>query len=558
MKKIKTSALKWVVKNSKSIFAMLAIIIVVSVMLSLCGVILALVSKNVIDAATGQSDGSFLNESMKLFAVVAAQIALQAASSNLLIRANGTLLIRLKTLVFSTLLEKDWQSVSAYHSGDLLNRINSDINIIVTAVTNILPSFLSLITKLVAGFYLLFRLDSTFSIIVLVCGPIIVFAARIYSKKMKKYHKMVQAADGKTSSFMQESIQNMLMIKAFESEKYISDSAGKLQTESYRIKIKRNTISIFANMGLYLIFSASYYIALAWGAYRLKTGVITFGTMTAFLQLINQVQTPFMGMSTLLPQFYGMLASAERLIELEDLPDETESAVNADVKHIYENMQGIQIKNVCFAWENEKENILQNADYYIKKGEFVAIAGTSGVGKSTLIKLILGIIKPSDGEIYVEADNKKYTLDKSMRGLFAYVPQGNMILSGTIKDNIRFSNADASDEDVLNAARAADMDGFVSQLPNGYDTVVGERGTGLSEGQVQRIAIARAILYNAPILLLDECTSALDENTEKNVLENLKAMKNRTCIIISHKKAAIKAADKVITLVDGKIEEING
>ena len=221
-------------------------------------------------------------------------------------------------------------------------------------------------------------------------------------------------------------------------------------------------------------------------------------------------------------------------------------------------MQGIQIKNVCFAWENEKENILQNADYYIKKGEFVAIAGTSGVGKSTLIKLILGIIKPSDGEIYVEADNKKYTLDKSMRGLFAYVPQGNMILSGTIKDNIRFSNADASDEDVLNAARAADMDGFVSRLPNGYDTVVGERGTGLSEGQVQRIAIARAILYNAPILLLDECTSALDENTEKNVLENLKAMKNRTCIIISHKKAAIKAADKVITLVDGKIEEING
>lgn len=558
MKNIKTSALKWVIKNSKSIFVMLALIIVVSVILSLCGVILALVSKNVIDAATGQSKGNFLNESIKLFAVVAAQIALQAANSNLLIRANGTLMIRLKTLIFSTLLKKDWQSVSAYHSGDLLNRINSDINIIATAVTNILPSLLSLVTKLVAGFYLLFRLDSAFSIIVLICGPIIIFAARIYSKKMKKYHKMVQAADGKTSSFMQESIQNMLMIKAFESEKYIAGNAEKLQNESYRIKIKRNTISIFANMGLYLIFSASYYIALAWGAYRLKTGVITFGTMTAFLQLINQVQTPFMGMSSLLPQFYGMLASAERLIELEELPDEYESAGNADIKSIYEKMKGIQINDVCFAWKNEKENVIEHADYFIKKGDFVAIAGTSGVGKSTLIKLMLGIITPFSGEIYVEADNKKYVIDKSMRGLFAYVPQGNMILSGTIKDNIRFSNVGASDEEVLSAAKAADMDVFVSQLPNGYDTVIGERGMGLSEGQVQRIAIARAILYNAPILLLDESTSALDEKTEKNVLDNLKAMKNKTCIIISHKKAAMKAADKVITLIDGRIEEING
>lgn len=558
MKKVKTSALKWVIENSKSIFLKLAFIIVVSVMLSLCGVILALVSKNVIDAATGQANGSFIEESMKLFAVVAAQIALQAISSNLLIRANGTLMIKLKTIVFSGLLKKDWQSVGVYHSGELLNRINSDVNVIASAVTNILPSFLSLITKLIAGFYLLFRLDSTFSIIVLVCGPIIVFAARIYSKKMKKYHKMAQAADGKASSFMQEGIQNILMIKAFKGEKYIADEADKLQSESYRIKVKRNTISIFANMGLYLIFSASYYIALAWGAYRLKNGVITFGTMTAFLQLINQVQTPFMSMSSLLPQFYGMLASAERLIELEKLPNESETVQNADMANVYEKLNGIRIKNVSFEWNGETEKILRNAEYFIKKGDFVAISGTSGVGKSTLIKLILGIISPVSGAIYAETENGTYVLDKGMRGLFAYVPQGNMILSGTIKDNIRFSNTDATDEEVLKAAAAADMDGFVNQLPDGYDTVIGERGTGLSEGQVQRIAIARALLYNAPILLLDEATSALDENTEKNVLENIKAMKNRTCIIISHKRAALDAADKVITLDNGKIREIKG
>lgn len=558
MKKIKTSALKWVIKNSKSIFLMLAFISVISVMLSLCGVALALVSKNVIDVATGQDNGSFLGESIKLFAVVAAQIILQAISSNLLIRTSGTLMIKLKTLIFSALLKKGWQSVSAYHSGDLLNRINSDVNIITNAVTNILPSFLSLITKLVAGFYLLFRLDSTFSLLVLVCGPIIVFAAKLYSKKMKKYHKLVQESDGKISSFMQESIQNILMIKAFESEDYISENAGALQKEGYRIKIKRNTISIFANMGLYLIFSSSYYIALAWGAYRLKTGVITFGTMTAFLQLINQVQAPFMGMSTLLPQFYGMLASAERLMELENLPDEPLLEKNADISEIYEKMQGICIKNISFKWDGEKDCIINNADYFIKKGDFVAVAGTSGVGKSTLIKLILGIISPVEGEIYAETQNKNYRLDKSMRGLFAYVPQGNMILSGTIKDNIRFSNTNAADDEVMAAARIADMDGFVNQLPDGYDTVIGERGTGLSEGQIQRIAIARAILYDAPILLLDESTSALDENTEKNVLENIKSLKNKTCIIISHKKAAIKAADKVITLVDGKIKEIDG
>lgn len=558
MKKIKTSALKWVIKNSKSIFLMLAFISVISVMLSLCGVALALVSKNVIDVATGQGNGNFFDESIKLFAVVAAQIILQAISSNLLIRTSGTLMIKLKTLIFSLLLKKDWQSVCAYHSGDLLNRINSDVNIITNAVTNILPSFLSLITKLVAGFYLLFQLDATFSLLVLVCGPIIVFAAKLYSKKMKKYHKLVQETDGKISSFMQESIQNILMIKAFESEDYIAENAGTLQKEGYRIKIKRNTISIFANVGLYLIFSSSYYIALAWGAYRLKTGVITFGTMTAFLQLINEVQAPFMGMSTLLPQFYGMLASAERLMELENLPDESLLEKNADISEIYEKMQGICIKNISFKWDGEKDCIIHNADYFIKKGDFVAVAGTSGVGKSTLIKLILGIISPVEGEIYAETQNKNYRLDKSMRGLFAYVPQGNMILSGTIKDNIRFSNTNAADDEVITAAKIADMDGFVNQLPDGYDTVIGERGTGLSEGQIQRIAIARAILYDAPILLLDESTSALDENTEKNVLENIKSLKNKTCIIISHKKAAIKAADKVITLVDGKIKEIDG
>lgn len=550
MKK-QTKALNWIIKNSKLIFAKLAVIILLSVALALFGVVLAWVSREVIDVATGQMQGSFAEKGIKLLIVIAVQLILQSISSNITTRATGRLSMHLKKTVFTMLMKKDWQSVSTYHSGDLLNRINGDVNVITGAVINIIPSFLSLVTRLAAGFTMLFALDPVFAGIILVLGPIVIVFVRIYSKKMKTLHKKCQESDGKISSFMQESMQNLLMIKSFSGENYMSEKSDELQEAGYKLKIKRNTISIFANIGLYLCFSAGFYIALVWGAYRLALGEISYGTMTMFLQLINQVQTPFLSLSGLLPQYYSAIASAERIIELENLPNEHYGSEAVEAEKLYKSLKSIKVNNISFAYDCE--NVLENACCEIKKGEFAAIAGTSGVGKSTLLKLLLGIITPSEGEIVLETNEKTITADKSTRKIFSYVPQGNMILSGTIRDNIRFAKSEASDDEIIRCARLAEIWDFIEELPDGLDTVLGERGVGLSEGQVQRIAIARALLYDSPILLLDESTSALDEATEAAVLTNLKSIKSKTCIIISHKKAALEICDKIIAIKDGKI-----
>lgn len=552
----KNKSFKWIIKNSRFILPLVGLTCVLAIILSICSVSLALSTKSVVNVAIGEEEGSFLKSIMPLVVLIIAQIILQAINSNVAIRITGKLMMRLKENIFRSLLGKDYKSVSSYHSGDLLNRINSDVNVVVTGVVDIAPSLLSFVSRLVVAFVAMFKLEPMFSCVFLVVGPIVLFASRVYSRKMKFYHKKCQENDGKISSFMQEAVQNILMIKSFSSEKYIVDKSAVLQEEGYKLKIKRNTISIFANIGMYLIFSAGFYIALAWGAYRLSIGAITVGALFAYLQLINQVQTPFLNISTLIPKFYSMLASAERIIELENMPEEEKSDIIYDYKKIYDELSHISVENIDFAYDSEQP-IFEGASAEIKKGDFVAIAGTSGLGKSTLVKLMLGIIKPTAGEIYaVMLSGEKIKLGASTRCLFSYVPQGNMILSGTVRDNIKFSNETATEEEIIAAAKTADIWEFVSGLENGLDTVLGERGLGLSEGQVQRLAIARALLHNAPVLLFDEATSALDENTEKRVLENIRALPGVMCIIVSHKKAAIDICDEVISMKDGKITKL--
>ncbi len=549
--KIKKSSLTWVVKNASGVYLKIFLMTAFSSIFAMLGVRMALTSKALVDTASGQAEGNWVHNAVILGIILIAQLTLSAIIKNLNMRATGRLTINMKNSIFGKILSKKWQDVSAYHSGDLLNRINNDVNVVVSGVMTILPAFVGLATRLIAGFGAMFTLDATFSAAILCMGPVVMLLARLYSKKMKYFHKKVQECDGKTSSFMQESIQNILMIKSFSSENYMEECANDLQETSYKIKLKRNTISIFAHLGLSFIFSLGSSVALIWGAYKISIGLMTFGTLMAFVQIINQVQTPFMNISTLLPQFYSMLASAERIMEIEMLETEVSDTV-CDRDMLYTDMSSIEVDNISFSYD--KETILSNASYEIKKGNFVAIAGTSGVGKSTLLKLILGIIIPSGGQIYIKkSDGGKIATGKSVRGLYAYVPQGNMILSGTIRDNIKFSCKEASNEDIIRCAKAACIWDFIAEQPEGLDTVIGERGLGLSEGQVQRLAIARALLYDAPILLLDEATSALDEQTEADVLKNIRNYKEKTCIIISHKKAAMDIADEVITIKDGKI-----
>ncbi len=375
----------------------------------------------------------------------------------------------------------------------------------------------------------------------------------ILRNKLKSLHKKTQETDGEVRSFMQECIENLLALKVFSVNEKIENKSSTLQEENFKVKMERKNYSVVGNATYNFIFSAGYLFALIYGGIKILGGLLTYGALSAILQLVNNVQVPFASLSNVLPKYYAMIASAERLIEIEDIESEPKQN-KLDKDSVYDKMKGICIKDVNFAYD--RDVVLKNANFYINKGDFVVIEGASGIGKSTLIKLMLGVYSANSGEIYADLGEEKLQLNSSTRALFSYVPQGNMLFSGTLKDNVTFIKQDASEEEIERALTISCVKDFVDELPFGLQTVVGENGVGLSEGQIQRIAIARAILCDAPIILLDEATSALDETTERILLNNLKDIEDITLIIISHKKAAENICNRKVKVSSKGIVEI--
>jgi ATP-binding cassette subfamily B protein len=536
-----TAQWHWLHKNAKHIFFKLGILTVFGMLLSYIGVQFALTSRDLIDVAIKQANGNLFGKISEIIILIASQLIIQSSYAILNVRVTGKLSISLKEKLFNSIMKKDYQKISAYHSGELLNRINSDIGVITSGIMTIIPNVFSLSFRIILSFLALFVLDRPFAIFCLIVGPVILLTARLYSRKMKSLHKKSQETDGKTKSFMQECLQNLLVIKAYKKEDSITGFSRILQLANFKINLKRNNITVIMNIMFYLVLTAGYYLSLSYCAYKISIGLMTFGTLTAILQLIGQVQAPFKDLSSVVPQYYAMIASVERILEIEQITPVGANSVRPQnhppVGANSVRPQCIQITNLSFSYKNE--TIFKNADFTMQQGEFIAISGISGIGKSTLLKLIMGILMPQAGEIAVNNS-------------FAYVPQGNMILSGTIKENIAFYN-DIEEERIIESVKIAEIFDFIEMLPNKFDTILGEKGLGLSEGQIQRIAIARAIYYDAPLLLLDEATSALDEETEKAVLLNIKNLKNKSCIVISHKKSAFEICDRQISIIDNKI-----
>ena len=317
-------------------------------------------------------------------------------------------------------------------------------------------------------------------------------------------------------------------------------------------KLKRNRWSIFANTGFSAVFSGGFLFALLWSGVRLCTGSITFGTLTALLQLVNQVQMPVSNLSGIMPKYYAMLASAERLMELSSLPDDTALNPPCEKQALWDSFTGLHLRDVSFSYG--RNPVLQDVQLSLPRGEFAVLSGISGIGKSTLFKLLLGVLKPDAGKVEIETAAGALSADKTTRALFSYVPQGNLLFSGTVRENLCFVKADATEEEIDRAVRVSCADEFLRELPEGLDTRLGEGGRGLSEGQMQRLAVARAVLTDAPVLLLDEATSALDAQTERRLLQNLKALPGKTCLLISHKTAALDVCDRVIEIRDGRVQ----
>ncbi len=546
-------ALAWIFKYTKKQLVWVAGLAVISGLVALGFILLAVMSKNVLDIATGDRQGSIYFNAFIIVLIIALQGALNILYSNIIVRAGGKIDIRIKQGLFEKLLNKQYTEVTAFHSGEILNRFTSDVDIVVEGVIGILPEAIALATKLVAGLVVLLAIDVKFTLIVCAIGAVVFAASKIYSKHFKYLHKQVQAADGVIRSFIQECIENLVVIKSFANNENSRRKLYERQQEAFRLQIKRNTISNIASTGVYVLFTASYYAALIWGALQISLGSISFGTLTAFLQIIDQIKAPMKNMSGLIPQFYSTIASAERLMELESLDDEKIETHTETAAQLYNKISALCAEELTFAYK--KDTVLEEADMRINKGEIVAVAGPSGIGKSTIMKLILGLIVADNGSLYFETAEGRINIDSGLRKMFAYVPQGNMILSGTIRENIAFCNSEASAYEVIKAAKSAMIWEFINSLPDGMETVIGERGLGLSEGQIQRIAVARALLSNAPILLLDEATSALDEATEKALLENIKKLEDRTCIFISHKQRTIKNCDRIFYIKNKKLIE---
>ncbi len=535
--------LNWIIKNGKKSFIFIAFLTVASIILSLISLQFSMESKKIIDIATGASDADFVNSCLRIAGLLLVMLIVQISINFLNVYANSRFEISLKNNIFKRLINKDYLSVSAFHSGELLNRINSDVNIIVTGIVTIIPKAALFLTSVIGAFIYLYRIDSFLALVILAVGPFVLIGARLYSRTFKKLHKECQSADGKTKSFMLEILQNLLVVKSFANEDLMTSKSMKLQNVSYKLRIIRTRVSVIAHIGMFLVFNAGFYFALAYCAFKLSQNMMTVGDVIAITQLVNQIQSPFQNISGLVPQFFSVIASVERLIELEEVKDEASSGDEVG-RNIYDDLEEIVFDNVKFSYSND--SVVSNVNMNIKKGEFAVVAGESGAGKSTTVKLLLGILNKDSGEIYLKTKDRKYNIGNKTRSLFAYVPQGNLILSGTIRENVTFANENAKEEDIIKALKLAQIWDFVETLDSKLDTVIGENGLGLSEGQAQRISIARALLYDAPILLLDESTSALDSKTEAELLRAIKSMTDKTVIIVSHKQAAFEVCDRVV------------
>ena len=559
-------SLKWVAAKAKSQLGNIITLTLMNVLLSGIAVANSYMLRFVINCATGQgvfgTEVSARLQGITLFGIIFAALIITRClvtiwTNHLVFKISARLTITIKTDLYSRILRKDYSKITAYHTGEMLNRLNTDVEHVTGAITSILPGLVFLLSKLIGILVVLFTIDPVFTLIFLGVGIFVFCSSMIFRRVLKSYHKQIMETDGKIRSFMQETLQSLLVVKVFRAEDKVVENSKELQEDNYKRKRKRNIFSLTTQTCFSLAFNAAYLFGLFFCGYKIAVGdpFITYGVLSQVLSLTTQISQPIQSLTSILPTYYAAIASAERIIEFEELEDEPKlSGGDLDYTEIYDNLESIEFKDITFSYD--RELIFEDTSLTINKGDMILMTGISGIGKSTLSKLLLGVFPLEKGEIYLSLkDGTKHIVDSNMRPLFSYVPQGNFILSGTLRQNITFVRSDADESQIEEAIRLSCAD-FIYDLPKGLETVIGEKGMGLSEGQVQRIAIARAFLNDSPILLLDEATSALDEETELQLLNNIKSLKDKTCILISHKKAANQICNKEVRIIDRKITVI--
>lgn len=561
---MKHTALRWLwIVSGKQKLHILALA-VVHALHGASGVLYALLLRAIVDAATGHDAAGFWRHLAMLLLLVAFQLALRAVIRWLTERCKSTFENIFKACLLDTLLHREYQSVSGLHSGEWLIRLTNDAKVVAGGCTDILPGLAGMAVKLVSALMMIVALEPRFAAILIPGGLLLALTATLFRKTMKRLHKGVQESDGRLRVFLQERIGSLLLLRSFAAEAQTEHEAGEKMAAHKAARMRKNRFSNLCNIGFGAAMSGMYLLGVGWCGYGILTGTVSFGTLTAVTQLIAQIQAPFANITGYLPRWYAMLASAERLMEAEAFPEDGPEALPlAEVLPFYETeLQSIGLRDVSFAYRSNLEGaeplpaVPDRLTLEIRKGEYVAFTGHSGCGKSTALRLLMCVFAPDSGVRYfTDSSGNEGRLTAAHRRLFAYVPQGNDLMSGTIRDAVSFAAPEnAQNEDKMaQALRIACAEEFVSELENGVDTLLGERGTGLSEGQMQRLAIARAVFSGSPVLLLDESTSALDAETEARLLRNLRSMTDRTVVIVTHRTAALTICDRVLEFTESGV-----
>ena len=522
---------------------------------TLLSIFSSLLSKNLINAIIAQQGWHVLQAGIAVVLLAASGILLNAFVSRYSTKINLRVSIDLRKEVYGVFMNTDWPSLQHYHSGDLLSRINTDVATVASSVLGWVPTLIIKLTQFLVSLGVILYFDPTMAILALLTAPLTFVVARPFISKMRSLNKEMRNVNSEMISFYEETLQNIPSIKAFNLVDSFREKLSEVQEKYYRTSMDFNLFSVKNSSFLSATGMLVSYLCLGWGAYRLWCGKIDFGTMVLFIQLAGYLASSVTALIKLVPSAIECTVAAQRIMTIFDLPREHMDYLE-EVKRLRQSDFSVQLDNLGFGYEDDRA-VLNTISLNIQPKEMVAIVGPSGSGKTTLFRILLGLVQPSEGTATLIGPEVTVPLSPSTRSLFSYVPQDNVIFSGTIADTLRLVRPDATDEQIYDALRIACAEDFVRKLPNGIYSSVKERGRSLSVGQNQRLAIARAILTDAPILLLDEVTSALDLETEQRVLQNIAALEGKTCIISTHRPSVLSLCDHIYRIKDQKLEMLD-
>ena len=564
--------IKWMGSYAKPAIPFLIFSIIVNVIFAIIGIYNVTVSKSLIDSAISGDSDATIRWLIIMLSITLISMLSSPVTSFMSTHSSTKLTQNIQRKIYQHIQCSDWLEQSKFHSVSLLTRVTSDVSNISSAILGTIPSLVSLLVTLIGSFYTLISWAPSIALAAVFLGPFLILVGKYFSSKLKDLYKEAQEEDVKYRSFMQESIQNIMIVKTFCMEKINMHRLIDIQNNKYKIAMRNTRLSVMTSMSMSFCSSLAYFTIFTWGVLNIAKGLSTYGTFTGMLQLYSKVQAPFSSLASMIPGLISTMAAAERLMEIEAIPvekmaDEKElddigslevalDTISSKVSSAF-NKPNIVFDNVSFAYK-ANNNILNNINLTIEAGETLAFVGPSGEGKTTMIRLILSLINPTEGNILLSEGNLVKDINRNYRELISYVPQGNTLFSGSIRDNLKYGNPNASDDEIKVALSNACALDFVNELENGLDTMIGEKGVGISEGQAQRIAIARSFLRERPILILDEATSALDPETEVNVLKAVRELPTKpTCIIITHRPSALNICNRIMKLEKGHLREVS-